>query len=312
MPLRAKGEIAGVLRISLNQEPMRALLSINTFLGNEDVYLVRRNGEILTALTDETPKTANFLELLDNDDEQFAELEQVMKQGREILVRMDLDESAHYLDFKGIKDSNDWGVLVAIPEDVLIDLYRDDRVSASRGLMLGFLGVILIMLALMVWLSVAEIRQRYNMERLAYFDEITQGINYNRFRKDAGALLHRMSDGTYAVIMLEIANFNYIRDFFGSQEADRIRLYIAKTVRANLKSDELICRYLNENFLLLLRYHNKEELSDRINFLDSTLCSFDGDEIKNDKYEFRLHYGIYCLEGNEADVERMAEKSVRI
>jgi EAL domain-containing protein (putative c-di-GMP-specific phosphodiesterase class I) len=68
---------------------------------------------------------------------------------------------------------------------------------------------------------------------------------------------------------------------------------------------------LNENFLLLLRYHNKEELSDRINFLDSTLCSFDGDEIKNDKYEFRLHYGIYCLEGNESDTDRMAEKAAR-
>ncbi|NLK87220.1 MAG: EAL domain-containing protein [Clostridiaceae bacterium] len=310
MPVHSNGAIAGVLRIALSPERIRSLLSINTFRGNEDVYLVRRSGEILAGPAG-FQKSAGFPELLDKDDDRYAELEQVMRQGREILVKMTLDESSHYINFKGVKDSNDWGVLVAIPEDVLLGLYRDDRVSESRSLLTGFLVIILVMLGILVWLSVAEIRQRYTMERLAYFDEITQGINYNRFKKDVTALLHRTADAAYAVAMLEIDNFNYIRDFFGAPEADRIRLYIAKTVRANLKSDELICRYMNENFLLLLRYHNKEELSDRINFLDSMLCSFEGDEIKNDKYEFRLHYGIYCPEGNGEDIDRMAEKAAR-
>ncbi len=43
IPLWTNGKITGALRISLDQELIRSLLSINTFLENEDVYLVRRN-----------------------------------------------------------------------------------------------------------------------------------------------------------------------------------------------------------------------------------------------------------------------------
>jgi diguanylate cyclase (GGDEF)-like protein len=311
VPVKQGEKTVGVLRLAFNTTSIRTLLSINTFRGNESIYLVKRNGSILLALTEEQPENENFFELLDEEEASYTELEQVVKQGREILTKAVLAETEQYLSYKGIKDSNDWGVMITIPEKQLIALFQDEQVSGARRLLFIVMCVMTLITALLVFLCAFEILRHHQMERLAYYDEITESINYNRFRKEAAVLFHRQGGGNYAVVQMEIDNFNYIREFFGSQEGDRVRLYIAKVFRDNLKSDELFCRYYTDNFILLLRYHNKEELTNRISFLNSTLCSFEGDEMKNDKYEFQLHYGIYCLAAAESNIEMMIEKATK-
>jgi len=309
VPINREGKIVGVLRISMDSEVVRNLMSMKTFRGIEDVYLLKRNGIILTALTEDSPETDNFLELLETEDSNYTEIEQVVKQGRMILTQAKIGNTNCYLSFKGIKDSNDWGIMIAISTDQLIPLFRDKQMMANNNLDIGLLIAVIIISVLLVIIICVENGRRFHMERLAYYDEITDSINYNRFCKDATVLLHKLAGENYAVVQIAIDRFDYIKEFFGVKEGNRILHYISEVIRENVKSSELFCRLNSDYFILLLKYHNKEELTNRISFLDSRLCSFEGNNMKNDKYEFGLHYGIYCIEENNAAIDLMVGRA---
>lgn len=314
IPVYRGDKIIGVLRAALNREALPKLMTISTFRGNENVYLVKRNGLVLISLAGDMPSSGSFFDILDErkrDDPIRAELEQVVKQGRTLLTGAKIKGKDCYISTNGIKSSNDWDIIITIPRDKLLSLYQDTNGVKRNNYTAGLLAVVVAMVVMLVILNIFEIVRRYKTERLAFYDEVTDSINYNRFRQDAAALISKAPDNHFAIVQLGIDKFDYIKEFFGLEEGNRILLYITKVLNEIIKTDELFCRASTDHFILLLHYHNKDELTNRISFLDSKLCNFEVNEVKNNKYEFLLHYGIHLMEDDKKnmDIDLMAGKA---
>jgi len=307
VPIQLSGKVVGVLRASMGMELINDIMSINTFRGKENVYLLRRNGTIISELTEDDNETSDFLSLLETDEVKYTEIEQVMKQGKSILTEVTFNKLDCCICYTGITNLKDGGIMITIPKSELLSLYQEEKKADNSYQLLLIMAVI--STVLLVAVTFMESIRRDRIERLAYYDDMTDTINYNCFRKYAIANYHKTTEKSYAIVEIAIDRFDYIKEFFGSQEGFRIIKYISMVLKENLKENELFCRLNTDYFVLFLKYHSKEELTDRIHFLDTKINSFEERDIKNDKYDLRLHYGIYCIDGDITDLDLMVSKA---
>lgn len=310
MPIHKDNQIIGVLRAALNPEQIKNNISTNAFRGKEDIYLLQKNGSILEQLSDQISETNNFMDFLDSKEATYSEIEQVMKQGRTIFKELRINNTNSYLSFVGVKEVKDWGIMITIPKDQLLALYEKEFQKTNMTDLIIITSALLSTLFL-VLLAFMESRKRVRMERLAYYDEVTNSISFHRFQKEAKAILLKSSPSNYALIQIGIDKFDYIKDFFGIGEANSILLYISKILHENMKSDEVYCRINTDYFIVLLNYHNNEELTNRIMFMNEKIGTYEEKDSQNNKYEVSVHYGIYCLKEEDTELILMINKANR-
>lgn len=309
LPILKDKEIIGVLRAAMDTETVRKHLVLSLFRGQEDSYLLKRDGSIILTVDKSMPEKADFLKMIQADEAGVNELEQVIKQGRSILTISTINNETSYLCFKGIKDANDWGLMLSIPEKKLNLLFQDSDSFSKNVINFIILLITIVLSCLLVIITLRESTKSSRMESLAFYDQSTGSKNYNRFKMDAAGLLNKASIANYAIVQITIDKYDYIREFFGAQESEKLLKSISKKIGAFIKEDEVYCCANSNYFILLLKYHNKEELSDRLGYMNTKLCTAEGNEIKNDKYELRLHYGIYCLKEEDTDIDLMADRA---
>lgn len=309
VPISQDGTVIGVLRASIDLEYLRGFLSIDTFRGKENVHLLQKNGTILAHLTRDLEESEGFLELLDKEDDNYKKIQQVIEQGKPFLAQSKLQNKEYYISFQGIKRISGGGVMISIPKEQLLALYEKQLNPTGQRLSILLSLIIFVTATALVGVSLYESFRRHRTEALAYYDEITESMNFNRFRKEASLLLQKSIGNNYAIIVVAIDRFEYIKEFFGVSEGHRILKYISQMFKENIKTGELSCRLNTDNFVLLLKYHNKEELSNRISYLDVTIGNFEEKSIKMDKYELRFHYGIYCNEDSGTDIDIMINRA---
>lgn len=92
-----------------------------------------------------------------------------------------------------------------------------------------------------------------------YTDKITGCHNKSYFLEVIGPQLEasRKFGFPASLVLLEIAHFRQIRYTFGSKIADQILAETAKVIRAKVRSTDLLVRWSDETFGLLLLHANR-------------------------------------------------------
>lgn len=95
-----------------------------------------------------------------------------------------------------------------------------------------------------------------NVERLAYFDDLTGLPNRRLFiehlEKD---LLHHKRNHTYsALLYLDLDNFKEINDIYGHGVGDAALKQTANTLTELLRAEDLVARISGDEFIILTRY----------------------------------------------------------
>jgi len=80
-------------------------------------------------------------------------------------------------------------------------------------------------------------------------DALTGLINRRTFENEARNLLRERRPFTLA--MADLDHFKHLNDTYGHEAGDRALRQFAETLRATLRSDDLVCRYGGEEFVLL-------------------------------------------------------------
>lgn len=92
------------------------------------------------------------------------------------------------------------------------------------------------------------------IKEMASYDSLTHVLNRRfgliRLEEEFSAALRHSID--LSVIMLDIDKFKRVNDTFGHQAGDMVLKNIASTIALNLRSEETICRYGGEEFLIIL------------------------------------------------------------
>lgn len=57
----------------------------------------------------------------------------------------------------------------------------------------------------------------------------------------------------FSIVMLDLDHFKLVNDTYGHEDGDRVLRHVAEVVQAQLREDDVPCRYGGEEFVLLLR-----------------------------------------------------------
>ena len=122
--------------------------------------------------------------------------------------------------------------------------------------------------------------------RLSSYDELTGAYNRTYFCK----LLDRKIENhePWALVALNIHNFRYINDTYGSFRGDQFLCKIKDILDSDLKAGELLCRPAGDSFYLAISEYRTEDIERRISRLEPLLKEMADDLLDG----YRL--SIYC------------------
>ncbi len=165
-----------------------------------------------------------------------------------------------------------------------------------------------LMLANMLFIVKMYIKNRSDLEKLAFYDNITEKSNYNCFLSEARKILDNGKQKSYAVITFDIDKFKYVNDVYGYDTGDRVLKEIADSLEKNLNSGEICARIQSDCFVVLLEYKEQKDLSSRADII-CELVRHVG-EAHERRCDFVLAVGIYEIIDSSLDVQAMVDRAV--
>lgn len=121
---------------------------------------------------------------------------------------------------------------------------------------------------------------------LSIYDELTGAYNRTYFCKLVEKKIMHNEQG--ALVALNIHNFKYINDTYGTQRADQLLCKIKEILDANMKEGELICRPSADSFYLSILEYLPDDINRRLQVFQSQLKMMAEDLLDG----YRL--SIYC------------------
>lgn len=166
-----------------------------------------------------------------------------------------------------------------------------------------FFNIVMLIAMLLTWLFIfwAASRKMLLLENtnkslsdLSQRDPLTGVYQMEAFKRMAQELIDQNPKEKYAVVYTDFADFKYINDVFGYAYGDRILMQYGELLINGLREGELCGRVSADNFVLLLHYEQKEELSARQRKADQEITKFM--DSYYDRQTLPSCCGICCLE----------------
>ncbi len=260
-PLIKDGEVAAILMGSYNIEKLSSVL-LSSFEGKGYAFVVNNLGEIISRTHNAyvVTLTANLFESWENAEFYDEDtLDDILNNVRELqpghtgYIINGEDRITHYAPV-GI---NDWYIFVIVPETVVGSSAA--QITTKAGY-LAFAIINSFMLFIIYIFSMenksATMRQLYinELERVAYYDELTGIGNFNKFKIDAQRLLEEYEDEKYMIVKLDVENFKLYNEMHSFSEGDRLLKNIATALGFIINTErETFARIAVDEFVILFR-----------------------------------------------------------
>ncbi len=117
--------------------------------------------------------------------------------------------------------------------------------------------IILLILLILFYIFKQKDLKKYNkqLQELSTTDSLTK--LYNRRKIDE--ILNQLKNKKYSLILLDIDNFKEINDVFGHLEGDKVLIRLAKLLKENTNSNDILGRWGGEEFLVICKNTNESE-----------------------------------------------------
>lgn len=159
------------------------------------------------------------------------------------------------------------------------------------------LCMIIIFMIYYIFSIVGVAKSQHRISKLLYTDMVTGGYNWLYFTKKGDRLLRKnRSKCNYAVVNLRMDKYRSFCTCFGVKEGEELmeRFYVA--LKKNFHKNELIAHHDEADFGLLLSCVNDEELIQRLNLIEKSLC----DVMPNIKMYFK--FGVCFADDNDYEI----------
>ncbi len=106
----------------------------------------------------------------------------------------------------------------------------------------------------LIAMAVAGLQLRLRLENQSIRDSLTGLFNRHFMEAALDSELRRAArQGTsVAILMLDIDHFTQFNDTYGHQAGDQVLHYVARTMIASVRTEDLVCRYGGEEFVIIL------------------------------------------------------------
>lgn len=247
VPVYQDGNIVGVLAGSTSLTCFDEILSESASSNqNSTTYLINAQGQVLAGTTDlSSPEyqssifSADFFDQADLNaiEAAIAREESIFSTVRYQGVRCNI-----LVEPVGL---NNWFVLCI--SAVTNSNHTIYQMVITLGVTFLLLAVLILVLLVYIWRL--TLHHNRTLTRMAYTDELTGADNLNRFMQNLDALQHRQQ--SFCMVSLNVRQFKFINELFGSSMANQLLKTIAQRVRGSMGEGEFFCREGGDLFYLV-------------------------------------------------------------
>ena len=132
---------------------------------------------------------------------------------------------------------------------------------------------------------------------------LISAYNRRRFEYEIGPLIKKSCE--YSIAALNVRQFKFINEIFGSRAADELLCHIRKVIAENVRAGEYYCRSSEDLFYLFLRDTDRTAIRERIKKIidGAAACRFGG----RGDYEILMYCGVVIgseLAEEDPDVQK--------
>lgn len=255
------GSVTGVVAASKDLSAFQKILTQPSVSQNKlDVVWVDQSGRIIAA-SESTPLapqgTENFLSQAGVDEQVAQSALQQMENNEafHFTIQLEGKEQTVYMQPFGM---NGWYLCYA------------DTINSGKSPIYSILitsnvlsgMIILLCLGLLYYVRWAMWGSNKELMKLAYYDRLTGTYNFEKFAQCAEDLL--AEDSNYALITMNIRQFQYINEILGKAQADQVLKKLAALLRQMMGEKECFCRSNADQFYLLLHSSQEEQVRARV------------------------------------------------
>lgn len=232
------------------------------------------------------------------DDESYCDnLEKLIQMWEEMKIQISIHRS----------EKSNAPLLLSLSEDYFTQandtVFSADAYATHRTYVLLTICIFMLSIMLLTWLFILWAYSQkllllentnQKLSDIARRDPLTGVLNAAAFKEDGQQLLDAADRGNIAIIYTDFSDFKYINDVFGYSYGDSILKKYAEILTEGLREDELCSRVSADNFVLLLKYIDKEEIATRQQAADSKITQFMRSSY--DRQSLPTCCGICCVE----------------
>lgn len=267
-------------------EDFQKLVSTSYFDEKGGTVIVDSSGNIVSEPQDQEHISATGQLVMQNKDQIASVIQN--NSGYALLVGNGSEE--YWLTFCKL-ETNDWYMLMVIPEEVLSKM--------SDGMELfNYILVLLIMLICIATIQyINSVKNKKDREIIirAYTDDKTGLLNKEGMSFFVERLL-ATTNNQYAFVYFDIESFKTINDIFGYTEGDLLLKHIADILTKNVDKEECVGRFGGDNFYAAIKFNENMDLVERVEGIMSEISEFDFSVGKVDKlFDIIVYAGVYKI-----------------
>ena len=319
-PIKANGQVTGVLVGSYTKNRLNQML-LPSFDGKGYVFIINEQGDIITnsynnyTLTYEENLFSSWAKASFLKGGSYEEIVQKIKRGDSGRVVYSLEEGVRLADYRPL-DINGWSIIVVVPMDIIAANANAITQNAAWLALLISLGFVLFVLYIL-WqqrkANLAKALYTSELEKTAYFDELTGLPNLPKFKLDAKKILADHPETNFVVAKFDIFNFKIINEMYDFETGDQIILAVSRLAQQVREQSGvslgIFARINADQFILLdpMSTHPGEVSTMRMQRFEHMFQEEMQPLLGGHKIDFR--YGTYLLEPGEKDISSAIEKA---
>lgn len=289
-------DVQGVLFATYRTAKFRDSLDITFFENQGYSCIVKKDGAVILDASNSPLEGAEniFDTMMEADEKNRNTADNMLHDMRtggtgEGSCLLDGEEQYFYYTPLNVVEGNvEWYMLTVVPSSVLTERIRPILTDVGR-----FLAVLIVGVDLMVFFYLYSYRkQKQELVRLAYVDNLTQGDNFACFCKKMEARDAKQG----FMVALGIRDFGFINDTCGLKKGDEILKAMWEILQKNIQSGELSARIGGDDFILFVPGEREERILEKVHQLD--------EKIRLLAYQLSVpaivpYFGIYRIQGKD-------------
>lgn len=306
-PIRIDGENKFVIFSTYLTSRYADSISTPTFENEGYSYVIDSDGKRIVGSSHDGSFGLTFDNLFDEmskasskNDSAIQQMQADLKEGKSdgIIMLNGIEKYIYYTPL----NINDWYILTVVPKNVVTKY-------TTQILICCYLFIVFCSIVFFYLLHTAikaKTTSQKQLEEMAYVDSLTGGMSYTKFVFEAEKTLKDNPDENYALINLDINNFQYINDFFGDDEGDRALKFLWSAIYKRLEPKELCSRIFDDHFVALITYDNTKSLDNACaDFFNSLKLYSPAGGV----YNMTVSVGIYLVDDRDMKINSMLNRA---
>ncbi len=196
---------------------------------------------------------------------------------------------------------NEWGLITFIPENLVT---LDASSYVLRTFAISILAICMFAI-ITITTFVSYRNNKRQMERLAFHDLVTGGLNNEGFQLRFGEIVHKARPNTHAIVMMNMRNFKIINELYGKTNGDRVLQHIHRSIGNSLRTDEFTGRVSADHFFICLHEHEPDVIEGRLKAIYREINAFNSS--METPYLMEFHCGVVVVENPHLDITQLQD-----